>query len=396
MTNSNLQGRSSRKEKAILKGSSAISALKFGLALVVFTVFLVACPQPAPTPTPVVTVDPPTFNPETGATPTRARDAELTINHPNSEAIIRYNAGTGNVLNPTVSGNTGGMTYDPQNKPTFGELSLAGGMLTVKAIAIVSGTSSTAAEATYTVAVPSVIISATEITATEEGTMGMYTVRLTSRPATGTAVVVYTEPSSINITLSPRHLWFVGHDNWSESLPVTVSAPHDTNNVDNDFTITHTLIPPPGATPDPAYYRATFPIPSVAVTVLDNEPGVRFSTTALTAVEGGPMVTYTVALQKRPAINSAVLINVIERSEDIEIVSTPAELWFTSAANWNRPQTVTVMIVDDSFMEGEHTAVIRHSLNSSSAGATTPDPAYYNASPRIVPPNVTITIEDND
>ena len=241
-----------------------------------------------------------------------------------------------------------------------------------------------------------ITFSATAITVTEEGTEVMYTVSLTNRPATGTAVVIKPAPSNNAITVSPHRLWFTGAPNWSESLPVTVSARNDADNVDNDFTITHTLVSPsPGATPDPAYYRPTFPIPSVAVTVLDNDPSVMISENALTAVEG-ETVTYTVALEKQPAENSAVVINVVESSDDIEIVSTPAQLWFTSAANWTNAQTVTVMIVDDSDVEGEEMAVITHSLNTINAGATTPDPAYYNASLYTTIPNVTITIEDND
>ena len=148
-----MQERSSRKVKTVLKGSSAISALKFGLALVFFTVFLVACPQPTPAPTPDPTVAAPTFVPASGATPVRMRDAELTINGP-SGAVIRYNAGASDVVDPTTSGDTNGTTYDADMKPTFGALSPAGGALTVKAIAIVSGTSSTVAEATYMVAAP--------------------------------------------------------------------------------------------------------------------------------------------------------------------------------------------------------------------------------------------------
>ena len=376
MTNSNLQGRSSRKVKTVLKGSSAISALKFGLSLVVFTVFLVACPQPAPAPTPgptpVATVDPPTFDPATGATPTRARDAELTINHPNREAIIRYNAGTSDVANPTVSGNTGGMTYDPQNKPTFGELSPAGGMLTVKAIAIVSGTSSTVAEATYMVAVPPVIISATEITAVEEGADGTYTVVLLTAPTATVTINVATTSSAISI--DPSTLMFSTSD-WSMPQTVTAEATVDANYDDEMATITHEVATTVGV------YTTDLTLPSVTVTTDDNDIPVRISETAITAAEGdADGTTYTVVLLTAPT--DTVTINVMEDSDAITISSS--SLMF-STSDWSMPQTVTVTAEEDSDSDNEM-ATITHSV-AANVGRYTTD---------ITLPSVEVTTQDND
>ena len=114
MTNSNLQGRSSRKIKTVLKGASAISALKFGLSLLFFTVFLVACPQPVPSPTPtpeptlLPVAEAPTVAPPNGAV---ANNAMLVITGGEPGATIRYTSGAADVANPTASGEGGGMTY---------------------------------------------------------------------------------------------------------------------------------------------------------------------------------------------------------------------------------------------------------------------------------------------
>jgi len=53
--------------------------------------------------------------------------------------------------------------------------------------------------------------------------------------------------------------------------------------------------------------------------------------------------------------------------------------------NWDVPQMVTVSAVDDSVVEGTHTAVITHSAASADAG--------YNG---IVVADVTVSIGDND
>ena len=410
MTNSNLQGRSSRKVKTVLKGSSVISALKFGLSLVVFTVFLVACPQPAPGPTPgptpVATVDPPTFVPATGATPTRARDAELTINGPGG-AMIRYNAGTGNVPDPTASGS--GTDYNANEKPTFGELSPAGGMLTVKAIAIVSGTSSTVAEATYTVTVPPVIISATAITATEEGMAGEYTVRLRDRPAADTAVVISVTESSEAISLSPGSddladttlLWFTSSANWDNGQTVRVTAAVDENFDDETATITHALNTVYDTiTYDPAYYGADVSIttddvtiPSVMVTTNDNDVPVVISATEITATEEGAAGTYTVSLTNQPAAGKVVVVRIGITGADSDAISVePTTLWFGST-NSSTAQTVTVTADVDTNSDNE-TPTITHSLTPPTGG--NPDPDYYSDNANFSIPDVEVTTQDND
>jgi hypothetical protein len=58
---------------------------------------------------------------------------------------------------------------------------------------------------------------------------------------------------------------------------------------------------------------------------------------------------------------------VVNITGDAQILVSPASLTFTPE-NWDVPQTVTVSALDDSVIEGAHTAVITHSAVSTDAG----------------------------
>jgi hypothetical protein len=75
---------------------------------------------------------------------------------------------------------------------------------------------------------------------------------------------------------------------------------------------------------------------------------------------------------------------VVNIAGDAQISVSPASLTFTPQ-NWDTPQTVTVSAVDDSVIEGAHTAVITHSVVSADTG--------YNG---LAVADVSVSIEDND
>ncbi len=67
-----------------------------------------------------------------------------------------------------------------------------------------------------------------------------------------------------------------------------------------------------------------------------------------------------------------------------QLTVSPSTLTFTPQ-NWDAPQTVTVSAVDDSVVEGDHTAVITYSATSADAG--------YNG---ISVADVTVSIGNDD
>ena len=175
--------------------------------------------------------------------------------------------------------------------------------------------------------------------------------------------------------------------NWNVAQTVTVSA-NDDAIVEGTHpgTITHTA---GGGAYDGVVIR------SVSVTVTDNDlPAVTLAETdASTAVtEGaapgqpGSTDTYTVVLVRQPS--GTVTITATASPADRITLNAgagpgpSATLTFTPT-DWNVPQPITVVAVDDALVEGNHTAAIGHSASGGS---------YTGVA--IAPVSVTIT--DND
>jgi hypothetical protein len=145
----------------------------------------------------------------------------------------------------------------------------------------------------------------------------------------------------------------------------------------------------------PGVYTATLaiahtaPQPSVLIpvtmTVLAPSPppgGVTLvqsgGSTAVT--EGGAADSYTLVLDTPPAADVTISFEVGTQIEPI------AALIFTPG-NWNIPQTANVRAIDDSVVEGIHSATIVHHASSA-------DTRYNGAALPIA--NVSVTIADND
>lgn len=116
------------------------------------------------------------------------------------------------------------------------------------------------------------------------------------------------------------------------------------------------------------------------VTITDVPMGeIVASATELSVLEGGPMVTYTLTLDRAP--EAEVTITLIAGAQ---LSLSPTLLVFTPE-NWNVPQTVGVGAVDDTAVEGAHTAEISYSLRSA-------DPRFDAAIAAALP----VRITDND
>ena len=396
MTNSNLQGRSSREVKNVLKGPGAISALKFGLSLVFFTVFLVACPQPTPSPTPT---------PGTTLLPGITLSAARIMVEEGDEGMYTVRLNTEPTATVTI--NVMEMEDSPAISLSSSSTSLMFSMdnwntpqtVIVEAVEensnygddvvpINHSVVSTVGGYTTELTLPSVVvttndndipvrISETEITPDEGDTEGTtYTVALLTVPTDEVTINVMEDSDAIEV--SPSTLTFTTDPgNYNAGQPVTVRAVADDDNISEMVTITHRVATTVGI------YTADLSIPNVEVTALDDELGVRISETAITAVEGGAASTYTVALQTAPT-SGVVTINVMEMEDNPTITVSPSMLMF-STSTWNTPQTVSVTaMIDGSDNIGE-TTTITHAVNADVGGYTT----------GLTIPNVVVTVTED-
>ncbi len=101
--------------------------------------------------------------------------------------------------------------------------------------------------------------------------------------------------------------------------------------------------------------RSTYVVAPIALNITESDGST-------TITESGTPDTYTLALGTQPTADV-----VVSMAGTDQITVSPSSLTFTPE-NWDMPQTITVSAVDDSVVEGIHTAVITHSAVSADAG----------------------------
>ncbi len=108
--------------------------------------------------------------------------------------------------------------------------------------------------------------------------------------------------------------------------------------------------------------------------------------------EGGAGDSYTLVLNSQPRAN--VTLNL---SAGTGITLNNSNLVFTPA-NWNVPQTVAVSAVDDTLVEGDHTAIITHSVTSTDSNynglSVAPIRVNIADNDRLNLPTVTVTLSN--
>ncbi len=209
-----------------------------------------------------------------------------------------------------------------------------------------------------------------------EGETVEFTVRLATEPTGGVRGLLFRSDLGVSTQFSSRLLTFTT-TNWDMPQTRTVTAIEDDNTDDETVTVNFSDI----ASADPAYNDVVFPGP--AITITDNDTaGFTLSSTTLTVTEG-LTVTYTIRLGTRPSATVSILPQTF--NADVATVSpaTPSSLDFTTD-NWNMPQTVTVMGVEDTNRNHE-SVQLTHAVRSSDA--------LYAA---LTPPAVTVGVTDND
>lgn len=223
----------------------------------------------------------------------------------------------------------------------------------------------------------------------ESGATDSYTLVLTSKPVANVAITA-TPGSEVNVGAGAgvaRVFTFTAAD-WDQPQTVPVSAAEDPDVEGPHFaTILHTAV-----SADPNY--GGMAIASVSIEITDNDIAgviVIQSGGATNITEGGATDTYNVLLQSRPASNVIITATPNAQASVGLGGGVARQLTFTHG-NWNVPQSVTVIAVDDALAEGPHTATMAHTSASAdgnyngigvsdvTAGITDNDTAYVNFS----------------
>lgn len=217
------------------------------------------------------------------------------------------------------------------------------------------------------------------VTGTGTGTAGIQSAFVI--PVTYTEVTA-TEPE--DFTVGAGSVSFAAGAISGATQAITVGIVDDAiDEAGEDFVI---FLDASAAAPDILFGNA-----STFVTIIDNDTAgviVTESAGSTDVTEGGAQDSYTIALASQPTSDVTVQFGYdsqIELSTDgVNFTPAPATLTFTSA-NWNAPRTITVRAVNDTVVEGTHTALIEQTISSADAN--------YSA---INPADVSVSITDND
>jgi large repetitive protein len=195
----------------------------------------------------------------------------------------------------------------------------------------------------------------------EKGGQAGFVVSLDSMP-TGNVVIALASSDAAEGTVSPTMVTFTP-TNWNAPQTVVITGVDDTI---KDGNAAYTIVTGAAVSSDPRWNGVD--ADNVAVTNLDDETAgiLVVAGDDLQTFESGTTATFTVVLISPPL--SLVTIP-LGSSDPAEGAPTVASLLFTTA-NWNAPQTVTVMGIDDSDADGAQTYQILL------GAATSDDPAY--------------------
>lgn len=220
------------------------------------------------------------------------------------------------------------------------------------------------------------------LTTTEAGATAQPTLRLNSQPLDPVIISLSSSDPTEGI-VNPTTLTFTP-ENWSVPQTITITGQDDLIADGNiPYQITGTA-----SSSDSLYNNLAIPV--INVTNLDNDTaGITLTQTqGFTEVTEGNNTpdTYTIALNTDPSDPVDITITAdeqLEISQDGINFSNSFNLTFTDT----NPQTISVLAIDDTLIEGLHTGEITHVITTDS------DP-NYNSSFAINP--LTVSIIDND
>lgn len=169
----------------------------------------------------------------------------------------------------------------------------------------------------------------------EGGVTDSYSVTLNLQPSDN---VTFTVNAGPQLSVSPTSLTFTA-ETWILAQTVTVSAVDDAVSEGlHTGTVTHAA-----TSADPNYNGIA--VPSVTVTITDNDPQrLEVSTNSVTVIEGSA-TNITVRLAAQPMTNVTVMTAWLSGDADLR-VSAGSNLTFT-AGNWSVAQTVALSAAED-------------------------------------------------
>ena len=210
----------------------------------------------------------------------------------------------------------------------------------------------------------------------ETGSVDTFTVRLSRGPLGDVELSVVSQDLD-EAAVDTDSLTFT-QENWDEPQVVRVMGIDD-NVVDGDRTAEIVL----SVLPTSHSSYVGLPSESVEVVTEDDDIAAFVVTEPAAAVdESGTTTTFEVRLDREPLTN--VFVDVA--SQDLsEADVSPGQLTFTST-NWNQPQTVTILGLDDFVVDGAQTSSITVSVGAGS------DAAFAN----VPEQSVDVVTEDDD
>ena len=226
---------------------------------------------------------------------------------------------------------------------------------------------------------PSVTLSSSSLTTSENGTNATFTVKLDQKTTSDVTINLQSDDPGEG-TPSPSALTFTT-SNYSSAQTITVQAVDDAFFDDNQsYTIALKTISGTGTAYD------GFDPADVSVTNTDNESandvGIEPSTSSISVSETGSTASFTLHLKSEPTANVVLSIS---SSNTAEGVVSPSSLLF-SRNNWSTSQAVTVTGVDDYYDNGSTSFSII-------VGSPTTSDTNYSAKPSST---INATNVDND
>ena len=223
-------------------------------------------------------------------------------------------------------------------------------------------------------------ISTSGIRVSESGTTATITVVLDVQPKSDVSVLVTSQDLN-EVSVNNPTLVFTG-TNWN--IPQTVTLKGVDDLVLDGQKMTRMVVSVVDATSDPAFAN-TLDFPFFVATTDNDGPGFTLNKTTAAVSESGTTDTFAVVLNQQPATDVAFFV--ISQNAD-EVAISRETLTFTHA-NWDQPQTITVMGVNDtpSIADGDQPTSIFVTIDIPNSDDT------YDLVPEQT---VTVTNTDND
>jgi large repetitive protein len=227
-----------------------------------------------------------------------------------------------------------------------------------------------------------IVVSPASNNTTEAGATATFTIKLRSQPK-GNVTISLSSSDNGEGSLSVNQV-VLTPSNWKNGVEVTVSGEDD---AEADGDQPYTIITGQSASPmDPDYDGKV--VPDVSLLNEDDDmAGFTISSASGNTTEGGETASFTVVLRSQPT--GAVSIPVSSSDEGEGTISVTS-VEFT-AANWNKPQTVTVTGVDDPDVDGnaQYDIILGKttSTDKTYSGQDPTDVSFINVDDDVAPPN---------